>query len=150
MALVLGMIGVGVQISETKDKAYEAFVKKFQKSTEEAYVTVGFHEGAGEYTDKRHAGVSVVQVALWNEFGADLPKSGSHRLWGSTTVGQIPERSFIRSTIDENIDKINQWRVEIITAMIFKGLSIQQGLESLGVKVQLLIQRKIKSCLMAS
>lgn len=90
-----------------------------------AYVTVGIHEDAGNYED----GTSVVSVALWNEFG----------------TAHSPQRSFFRSAIDENEQKINAWREEAINNILDKGWSIKKALEMIGLRIQILIQNKIKS-----
>lgn len=89
------------------------------------YVTIGFHDGAGSYDD----GTSVVEVALWNEFG----------------TRDIPSRSFIRSTIEENIDKINALREEALVRIIQDKWPAQKALEMIGFRIQVLIQNKIKS-----
>lgn len=114
--------------TKTTEKGGEGF-KRLQQMLHKykaAYVTVGVHEDAGVYPDE---GVSVVEVALWNEFG----------------TRDIPERSFFRSAIDENDAKINAWREEAITNIIEKGWTIEKALEMMGLRLQLLIQNKIKS-----
>lgn len=103
-------------------------IKEFLKrirGKENAYVTIGVHEDAGAYPD----GTSVVQVALWNEFGTD----------------NMPERSFIRSTVDENRSKIEVWRLEMIENIMTKGWTVNKALEAMGFRIQVLIQNKIKS-----
>lgn len=106
---------------EEKAKRLMDILKKHPK----AYVSIGIHEGAGEYPD----GQSVMEVALWNEFGTET----------------IPERSFIRSAIDQNEGKINSWRDEVITNIVEKGWTVEKALETMGFRIQLLIQNKIKS-----
>lgn len=105
-------------------------IKKFialQKSNGGgAYVAIGVHEDAGTYGD---GGPDVVEVALWNEFG--------------TT--NMPERSFIRSAIDDGMEQINQWREEFLTKMLTDGWTERKALEAMGFRIQTLIQNKIKS-----
>lgn len=98
---------------------------KILKSWKNAYVSVGVHEDAGQYPD----GQSVVQVALWNEFGTE----------------HIPSRSFFRSAIDENMGRINKWRDQVIEDIIDGKRTPQNALETLGFRVQQLIVNKIKS-----
>jgi len=119
------MIKIQGQFTDKRNKAYDEFVRKNRKASG-PYVTVGVHEGAGQY----ESGVEVWKVALWNEFG--VPKN------------HIPERSFIRSALDENTEKINGWRVELV-GKIMDGLPIEDALDALGFRVQQLIQNKIKS-----
>ena len=100
-------------------------LKAALKKANGSYVTIGIHEDAGEYED----GTSVVSVALWNEFGTQ----------------NIPERSFFRSTLEENESKINAWREEAIKNITEKNWPASKALEMIGLRVQILIQNKIKS-----
>jgi len=107
------------------DSSKFKFLRAQLKHLKKAYVTIGFHSDAGQYAD----GTDVVQVALWNEFGTE----------------KTPSRSFIRSTIDENADKINKWREEALENIIYKGWSVEKALAMIGFRLQTLIQNKIKS-----
>lgn len=91
-----------------------------------SYVTIGVHEDAGRYSGSNAP--SVVEVALWNEFGT------SH----------IPERSFLRAALDENVALINNWREEAI-GMLLQGAQVETALSMLGFRIMTLIQNKIKS-----
>lgn len=100
-----------------------------------ARVTIGLHEDAGTYpgTDPP----SVVEVGLWNEFGTRFS----------------PERSWLRSAIDENESQINAWREAAIRAIVdefaLHGVVTKaffhKQLSSIGFKIQVLVQNKIKS-----
>lgn len=105
----------------------QAFLKQIPEANR-AYVTIGVHEDAGSYT-KGDNPPTVVEVALWNEYG--------------TT--RTPERSFFRSTIDENASLLNQWREEVMGNILFKQWTVYHALETIGFRVQTLIQNKIKS-----
>lgn len=91
----------------------------------DAYVAVGVHEGAGAYED----GTSVVQVALWNEFGTE----------------HIPARPFIRNAIYGNVALINAWRAEVIKGILAGTLTIAKALKTLGFRVRELIRNSILS-----
>ena len=119
------MIRPTVSITDSGKEQQAALAKKL-KGMKSAFVTIGVHEDAGSYEG---GGPDVVEVALWNEFG--------------TT--KTPERSFIRSAIDDNESLINGWREEIIGKIIHDGWSVDKGLEAIGLRVQILIQNKIKS-----
>ena len=93
-----------------------------------SYVSVGVHEGAGSYSEGNPP-PTVVEVALWNEYGTRT----------------IPERSFIRSTVDENMGILNRWREEMIDNILNKGWTVEKSLEAIGFRLQQLIQNKIKS-----
>lgn len=71
------------------DKA--ASIIKEIKSIHKSFVSVGVHSDAKDYDN----GTSVVEVAAHNEFGTP------------NAAYPIPERSFIRSTYDENFQRIN-------------------------------------------
>ena len=98
-----------------------------------AEVSIGVLSTAQPYPD----GTTVAEVALWNEFG----------------TRSIPERSFLRSAVDDNGDKIDRWIKEmwqdaihstwIETRVNFPKL--RKGLESIGFKVKELVQTKIQS-----
>jgi hypothetical protein len=107
----------------TNDKTPDFFKKLDQ--IKKGYVTIGIHEDAGSYPD----GVSVVKVALWNEFGTETS----------------PERSFFRTAIDDNLEKMNKWREEFIENIFYNGWSVEKALKAMGLRIQLLIQNKIKS-----
>lgn len=96
------------------------------KLLKNSYVTIGVHDGAGSYQD----GPEVVEVALWMEYG---------------TARGIPPRSYVGQTIDENAGLLNQWREELISKILAGTTSVQQALETVGFRIQVLIQNKIKS-----
>lgn len=106
---------------DDKFKKLQQMLSKYK----EAFVTIGIHDDAGNYPD----GQAVVEVALWNEFG----------------TRNIPQRSFFRSAIDENESKINAWREEAIANILDKDWPIEKALEMVGLRIQFLIQNKIKS-----
>ncbi len=117
-----------IKVSTTTSVKGQELVRQFLdriKRGSDAYVSVGVHEGAGSYPD----GQSVVEVALWNEYGTRT----------------IPERSFLRSTVDENIPLLNSWREEMIGKVLHEGWTVHKALEAIGFRLQVLIQNKIKS-----
>jgi hypothetical protein len=118
------MIRASAKIIEKKNPNWEKLKKNF--SGKGAYVSIGIHEDAGSYSKGE---ISVVEVALFQEFG--------------TT--KIPERSFIRSTVDEHESSINAMREKMIENILTKGWSKEKALEAIGLYVQSLIQNKIKS-----
>ena len=96
------LIKIKTTVTDKRNKAVEAFMKSAQ-NVKGSYVSVGFHEDAGKYDEPNAP--DVVEVALWNEFG----------------TRRTPERSFIRSAIDENKDRINEWRKELMTKVMTQG-----------------------------
>ncbi len=114
----------------TSDKGGEEF-KKFLATISKAstaYVTIGLHEDAGQYTEGKSP-PSVVEVGLWNEFGT---KSS-------------PERSWLRSAIDQHEEQIAKWRDEAVENILHKDWDLEKALEMMGFRIQALIQNQIIS-----
>lgn len=114
--------------TKTTKKVNPQFEKFLQgiKGAKDAYVTIGLHEDAGTYPD---ADVSVVQVGLWNEFGTET----------------IPERSWLRSTLSDNISEIKAVRLLAIAKMMKGEMDLEGALNLIGFRIQVMVQNKIKS-----
>jgi|SRR6185503_4048865 len=95
-----------------------------------ACVTIGVHSGAGDYEGTN---VSVSRVALWNEFGTPNARYPT------------PERSFLRSTLKDNRDKIAAWREEAIRNILEKDWTAEKALSMVGLRIQFLVQNRIRS-----
>lgn len=80
-------------------------------------------------TEAYDDGTLVWEVALYNEFGTD----------------QIPERSFIRSTMKENAALLNRWRKELVGKMVTDNWGEQMVLNTLGYRMAELIRAKVMS-----
>lgn len=117
--------------SKVKTKTIDRGMKKFLESTQKLksapYVKVGFpEESTGP--NKEPGGLTVATVATFNEFGTD----------------RIPERSFIRSTVNENRAEIKTFiQAQKKNILINDGGVKQLGL--IGLKVQTMIQKKIQA-----
>nr|DAN79986.1 MAG TPA: virion morphogenesis protein [Caudoviricetes sp.]DAO80758.1 MAG TPA: virion morphogenesis protein [Caudoviricetes sp.] len=85
-------------------------------------VCVGFK--AGENSDDN--GVDICNIAIWNELG--------------TT--RSPARPFMRKSVDENIDKINNF-LKRTKRDILSGKSAEEVLKMIGIFQKDLIQEKI-------
>lgn len=92
-----------------------------------ASVDIGFFEGAGSYQGKNAP--SVVEVALWNEYG----------------TATSPARAFMGPAVDDNTALINRWREEAIEKIFEHGWSVEKALEMIGFRMKTLIENKIKS-----
>ncbi len=116
-------------VNETIDRDLGANeIKKRISQMDGSFVTIGVHGGAGKYTEGKNP-PEIVDVAFWNEFG---------------TV-TAPERSFIRSTVDENKAKLTA-EVKFQAAQILKlKTTPKKALDSIGFQVQQLIQGKIET-----
>lgn len=121
MALVKGKAKVTRNASNTK--GVEAFLAKFKNSS----VTVGVHNDAGQYPGANAP--TVAQVAFWNEFG---------------TV-KMPERSFLRSTMQEQARFIQSLLKEQVEKCMQQDITAEKALKVVGFNVQALVQKKIES-----
>lgn len=110
------------------DPGMMARLSKLIHDIENAYVSVGVHEDAGKYSGPGEQ-PSVVEVALWTEFGTRF----------------MPERSWLRSAVDENLSQIDRWREEILQEIWEEKITVQAGLEQMGYRLQVLVQNKIRS-----
>jgi hypothetical protein len=89
-------------------------------------VFVGVRSGAGESAD----GTPLVLIAAVNEFGS--------------SDGHVPERSFLRSTVDENRAAYMKLLERAAGRAVDKGRSaMRRELELVGAKVASDVQRKI-------
>lgn len=113
------------------EKSQETRLKKELAKLKGSYVSVGVHEGAGEYS----SGVSVIEVALWNEFGTKNSDGSTH----------TPSRPFIRSVVYGDESRINGWREEVFEKVFEGKISVEKALSTLGFKIRELIRAKINS-----
>lgn len=127
MGRVRLLIGITAKVTDTGKEAFEKFRKSMAK-IDGSYVGIGVYQEAGSYSEGNNP-PTVVEVALWNEFG----------------TRSIPERSFIRSAVDDNMSKIDQWLGELRNAVLDGKMTERKALEALGFRIQVLIQNKIKS-----
>jgi hypothetical protein len=118
------MIKGNVTTKITGDKEYKAFFDKLKK-VKNAFVTIGVHENAGQYSD----GTSVFKVALWNEFGTETS----------------PSRPFMRNVVYGKEDLINQWRLEVVKQILDGKMTVEKALETLGFRVKELVKNQINS-----
>ena len=109
------------------DKLYKKIVADVNKiKDDQPYVKIGFPEENVE-SKTGASGLTVAQVATFHEFGTE----------------NIPERSFIRSAVAENRDKISKL-IEGLKPSILQGSSLK-ALSIVGEYVQTLIKSKIQT-----
>lgn len=104
-----------------KDRGWRAFIRNMRDTARDAdnHVVVGVLAQEGE---------EQVIIAASNEFG--------------TRDGHVPERSYLRSTVDENQQSIVR-DLETIVSRSLDGKSYVHGLRVLGERVVGLVKRKI-------
>lgn len=121
------MIKASTTVTDSNPEMFKD-LKKILHQLENSHVTIGVHEDAGKYSTGSNP-PTVVEVAFWTEFG---------------TRSQ-PERSWLRSAVDENQSTIDRWREELLPQILDGKISVQKGLEIMGFRMQTLVQNKIKS-----
>lgn len=108
------------------DKGYDKYLQQVKEMKEKPYIKIGIMESAGSTED----GITIAGIASVHEFG-------------SKSAG-IPERSFIRSTMDEKRDKF----LNITAAALIKigdGADVTQQLGIIGLYIASEIKKKIVS-----
>ena len=121
------------------DRGWEALKRRLPE-IEGAHVKVGLPQGVGQEAKKvrgeegeQVSGVTVAMVGWWNEFGTRKKDGRQH----------VPERSFIRSTHDEQRPKLKKI-IRFLTLQLISGeISIRTGLARLGEFMKAKIQAKI-------
>ena len=86
-------------------------------------VAVGFQHGDATEED----GTDICDIAAWNELGTE----------------HIPSRPFLRKSVDENEDEINEF-IDHKASELMNGASAEQTLKDIGIFQKELIQDKIE------
>lgn len=116
---------MGIEITD-KDMGWNKLIKSFKVAEKEAGVSVGFLRSSGVY---ENSNVTVTQVAAVHEFGS--------------SDGRIPERSFMRSSIDANKGKLEKV-ISKLAGQVSDGVMPQKkALGIIGQMVQDLMKGKI-------
>lgn len=114
------------------DMGMEAVVAEIEKLNN-SYVKVGFQQGEvtksqtkGQRSKK--AGLSMPQIAAQNEFGTE----------------HIPARPFMRTSFDENREKINRAISGEYDKIVAGQGTVKKSLNLIGLLMTQLIQKKIR------
>lgn len=92
------------------------------------HVSVGLQGPSGlKPHPKGEGGATVVDIGTFNEFGTK----------------HIPERSFIRTTMDENEKELRAITKKLFFKMASGKMTTEKALTILGLKIQALIKKKI-------
>jgi hypothetical protein len=156
-----------------KDHGWEAIRKKIAKTKKGPHVVVGVF---GEKASEDHGGMPNLKIATAHEFGLDIQHpggtpyivtdEGTRFVSKAAAQGKnlpvtaahvipIPERSFIRATVDVNAKKIAALCKRMAAAVIegkihgpggvTAEMTLPKALEIIGVYVQGLIRRRMSS-----
>lgn len=115
------------------DKGMGAIEKQLELMSK-SYVLVGFQQGGvtrSETKGKRtkQAGLSMPEIAAQNEFGTN----------------EIPARPFMRTSFDENIQKINKAIQNEYEKIIDGKSTVKKSLTLIGLFMENLIKMKIRA-----
>lgn len=108
-----------------RDKGWKELRAKMSE-LDTAFVTVGVHGGDDKHGEKT---TPLALVAAVNEFGSQ--------------DGHVPERSFLRSTIDSRQDDLRQVQRRVLSEVVGGRQSVRGALSILGMWVQAAVQRTI-------
>lgn len=117
---------------EDKDMGWSRIVDLLTKElAAEPHVLVGVREAAGAHEDEdgNSGELTIAAVALFNEYG--------------TTNGVVPERSFLRSTVDTNRARYLKLLGVGVGAAIDGTRSMDQSFDLVGIKAVGDIQQAI-------
>jgi hypothetical protein len=112
--------------TKEKDKGEKRFIEKLNQLKRGPHVKVGVLQNTGTHSGDL---LTVAEVAAFNEYGTE----------------NIPERSFIRSAIQEHRAELIQITGQLYKQMSEGKLSTEDALGRLGLKIQSLIRNKIDS-----
>ena len=116
---------------QDKKERWLALAKKIGDA-KNSFVTIGFQApGGDEKHPEKNSRASVSEIAFYHEFGA--------------AGAGIPERSFIRSSFDANIENLNKRKDDLITEILLDRLEPKNALNSLGFMMQEIIKNKINT-----
>jgi hypothetical protein len=113
-----------------KNLPAKAKMMKEVKALKGSSVVVGVLATAEPYPN----GATVAQVAFWNEFGA------AHSGFGHT-----PERSFFRSTFNEQKAALQSLRIKLLNRILSGEFTAFKALDNIGWFYRDKIQAKIRS-----
>ncbi len=110
-----------------KDRGWNQLRRELARTTQGTHITVGVQGEEGERI--RDGGLSNAELASVHEFGS--------------ADGHIPERSFLRATIDEQAPEYRKLVKQLATRVIDRKLQVTQALELLGQRVVADIRKRI-------
>lgn len=118
------------------DMGFREIEKQIKIMRQNPYVMVGVLEGSGNVEaasgeNPTKSAITVATLASIHEYGA--PKRN------------IPERSFIRTTMDEKYSTFNELTDHLIDAIVEGGSTVERALNILGLLIQTEIKKKIRS-----
>lgn len=111
-----------------KDRGWKKIAAELKKASQKPYVKVGFVGESGGATHKEST-LTVAGVAAIHEYGA--PEQN------------IPERSFIRGTIEAHSQELQGFIDQQRKSVLFQKLNVKEALGRLGLFTIALIKNRI-------
>lgn len=115
----------GVRPVKRVDRGWDRILRELAAANN-SFVKVGIQEG-----DTTKDGLNLAEVAATNEYGS--------------SDGHIPERSFIRSTVDMQQRAVSVLKVKLLRQIYSGSISSEQALRLLGEFMQAKIKRRIST-----
>lgn len=112
---------MAARVIETLTPEGRQFERMIQELADKE-VVIGFQHGDATEDD----GTDICDIAAWNELGTE----------------HIPSRPFLRKSVDENEDKINNF-IDAKANALMNGISAEQTLKEIGLFQKSLVQDKI-------
>jgi hypothetical protein len=125
---------MGIKITVTdKDLGWDKLFSQVKEIADARgmRVRVGVLDGDGGDAREEGSDLSVAEIAAVNEFG--------------TEDGHIPERSFLRSTFDEEREGLADLGRELFAKILFDGMKAETALGQMGTRLASAVRDKIRS-----
>lgn len=117
----------GVKIF-SHDYGYKELVRRVY-GIQKPKISVGILEKDGAQEHKGEHDLTVLEVAIWNEFGVDAEGVDKN---GKPYHVKIPPRSFIRAWVDENQERIREAMHRLMESVVAGKRTKEEALELLG------------------
>lgn len=119
-----------IRTKET-DYGFKGIIKELRKLEKKPYVKIGYPEKKSSTNADKEGNefVTVLDVALWHEFG---------------TVN-MPERSFVRASFDQNQKKYEELNRKLLIKIYSGNMTVEKALDILGLTIENDIKTFIKS-----
>lgn len=116
-----------------RDLGQKRIMRDLRALKDRPYVKVGVLAASGNHSneDGTKSDMSVADIATVHEYGS--------------SDGRVPERSFIRTTMDENEAALLALTARVKKDVILNGAPVLAALSKIGVIIRGLIQKKIAS-----
>ena len=113
------------------DHGFKGIVKELRKLEKKPYVKIGYPAKKSTTNAEKDGNefVTVLDVALWHEFGTN----------------NMPERSFIRASFDQNAKKYGELNKKLLVKIYSGKMTVEKALDILGFTIENDIKTFIKS-----